>query len=141
MEPSEKIVKCMDFMLNVHNFSAKDLSELLNLPFASIEDIAEGDIQSLPDNPQELRLLSDRLLFLTFIPDKNPEQKFSELTFGVLNYETKESLASAAGVEPGDIDTCLDGKTNDMDFETKHKIAIAVASLNVFHKIFQKFEA
>ncbi len=136
MEELCDIPEQLKTLLEKYRFNVNTLSEYLAVPAEDIRQIAEGNLDVLPDDNMLRFEIFNKISFLYMIPYEGPDKKLSAFLMVLISHHglSKDTIARMAGVEKSDIDKMLSGRMEQMAGEKKYRVAAAVMCLRFFLK-------
>ena len=122
--------------ITVYGFNKNTLSQYLDLPLNSIDDLSNGNINFLPDDCTYRFKLFNKISFLYLSAIDDKDLKLTAFLQVLLSHHglSKKTVAAMAGVETKDIEKLLSSPPQKVSEEIKYKIAVTVMSLRFFLK-------
>ena len=126
-------LKCL---IEDYDFNIETLSKYLKLDNNQINLLANGNINSLP-NDNEYRInLFNKISFLYYSAIDEKDFKLDAFLKVLLSYHniSKKTISKMSGVDIKEIDKFLSLKKSKISVEDKYKLAITTMSLRFFLK-------
>lgn len=119
-------------LLEKYDFNINTLANYLDLSVREVNDIANGNVKSLLGK----HIIVDKIMFLYVITCENADLKTNAFLDILISYHhlSKMTIVKMANVKVNDIEKILNGFPNEVDAQTKYKIATTVMSLRFFLK-------
>lgn len=136
MDEKNNITEQLKELITTYSFNKNTLSKYLELPLDSIGDLANGNMDFLPDDPAYRFKLFNRIMFLYTSATEDKDLKLTAFLKVLLSYHglSKKTVAAMAGVETKDIENVLSDPPGKVSEESRYKIAVTVMSLRFFLK-------
>lgn len=130
------ISEMLKSLIDLYDFSKNTLSRYLKISVSQIESIMQGNVNCLPDNNSFRHQIITKISFLYFGAVEDKDLKLSAFLEVLISYHglSKGTIAKMADVKISDIDRLLSTPPEEVEIETKYKIAIAVMGLRFFLK-------
>lgn len=130
-------LKCL---IEDYNFNRETLSKYLELDNNQLNLLANGDINSLPDDNEYRLNLFNKINFLYFSAIDEKDFKLDAFLKVLLSYHniSKKTISKMSGVDIKEIDKFLSLKKSKISVEDKYKLAIITMSLRFFLKDIEK---
>lgn len=123
-------------LLEEYHFNVETLAKYLSLSVESIYKIAQGSMGELPADNEERTRITNKIMFLSTVPEDKPDVKVKAFLETLLSYHrlSKETIAKMAGIDISDMDLFLSDQGAEMDAAIKYKIAAVTMALRFFLK-------
>ena len=130
-------LKCL---IEDYDFNIETLSKYLKLDNNQINLLANGDINSLPNNNEYRLNLFNKISFLYYTAIDEKDFKLDAFLKILLSYHniSKKTISKMSGVDIKEIDKFLSSKKSKISVEDKYKLAITTMSLRFFLKDVEK---
>lgn len=136
MDEKNNVTEQLKELITIHGFNKNTLSQYLDLPLNSIDDLSNGNINFLPDDCTYRFKLFNKISFLYLSAIDDKDLKLTAFLQVLLSHHglSKKTVAAMAGVETKDIEKLLSSPPQKVSEEIKYKIAVTVMSLRFFLK-------
>ena len=136
MNEKDNVTEQLKELITVYGFNKNTLSQYLDLPLNSIDDLSNGNINFLPDDCTYRFKLFNKISFLYLSAIDDKDLKLTAFLQVLLSHHglSKKTVAAMAGVETKDIEKLLSSPPQKVSEEIKYKIAVTVMSLRFFLK-------
>ncbi len=136
MNEKDNVTEQLKELVTVYGFNKNTLSQYLDLPLNSIDDLSNGNIDFLPDDCTYRFKLFNKISFLYLSAIEDKDLKLTAFLQVLLSHHglSKKTVATMAGVETKDIEKLLSNPPQKVSEEIKYKIAVTVMSLRFFLK-------
>lgn len=136
MDEKNSVTEQLQELITVYGFSKDTLSKYLQLPVSHIENLAQGNMDFLPDEPTYRFTLFTKIMFLYSSAAEDKDLKLSAFLEVLISHHglSKKTIAKMADVETSDIEKILSCPPKKVSEETKYKVAVTVMSLRFFLK-------
>jgi len=136
MDEKNNITEQLKELVTVYGFNKNTLSQYLDLPLNSIDDLSNGNIDFLPDDCTYRFKLFNKISFLYLSATEDKDLKLTAFLQVLLSHHglSKKTVAAMAGVETKDVEKLLSNPPKKVSEEIKYKIAVTVMSLRFFLK-------
>ena len=136
MNEKDNVTEQLKELITVYGFNKNTLSQYLDLPLNSIDDLSNGNINFLPDDCTYRFKLFNKISFLYLSAIDDKDLKLTAFLQVLLSHHglSKKTVAAMAGVETKDIEKLLSSPPQKVYEEIKYKIAVTVMSLRFFLK-------
>ncbi len=136
MNEKDNVTEQLKELVTVYGFNKNTLSQYLDLPLNSIDDLSNGNIDFLPDDCTYRFKLFNKISFLYLSAIEDKDLKLTAFLQVLLSHHglSKKTVATMAGVETKDIEKLLSKSPQRVSEEIKYKIAVTVMSLLFFLK-------
>lgn len=136
MNEKDNVTEQLKELITVYGFNKNTLSQYLDLPLNSIDDLSNGNINFLPDDCTYRFKLFNKISFLYLSAIDDKDLKLTAFLQVLLSHHglSKKTVAAMAGVETKDIEKLLSNPPQKVSEEIKYKIAVTVMSLRFFLK-------
>lgn len=123
-------------LIEQYEFNKNTLSKYLEITVEQIEGIAQGKTEYLPDEFAIRQKIFSKVAILYFSPRQDEDLKLSGFLDVLISYHnlSKETIAKIAGVEVSEIAKMLSDPPQEVEYETKYKIATNIMALRFFLK-------
>ena len=134
MNEKDNVTEQLKELITVYGFNKNTLSQYLDLPLNSIDDLSNGNINFLPDDCTYRFKLFNKISFLYLSAIDDKDLKLTAFLQVLLSHHglSKKTVAAMAGVETKDIEKLLSSPPQKVSEEIKYKIAVTVMSLRFF---------
>ena len=115
-------------LIEEYRFNKNTLSKYLEITEETVDGVAKGNVECLPDDPAlRLKILS-KAGFLYFGAIEDKDRQLSSFLEVLVSYHgiSKLTIAKMAGVEEKDIDRLLANPPEKIEIEVKYKIDVTV---------------
>ena len=136
MNEKDNVTEQLKELVTVYGFNKNTLSQYLDLPLNSIDDLSNGNIDFLPDDCTYRFKLFNKISFLYLSAIEDKDLKLTAFLQVLLSHHglSKKTVATMAGVETKDIEKLLSNPPQKVSEEIKYKIAVTVMALRFFLK-------
>ena len=136
MIKTKNISEMLTSLIEEYRFNKNTLSKYLEITEETVDGVAKGNVECLPDDPAlRLKILS-KAGFLYFGAIEDKDRQLSSFLEVLVSYHgiSKLTIAKMAGVEEKDIDRLLANPPEKFEIEVKYKIAVTVMELRFWLK-------
>ena len=136
MIKTKNISEMLTSLIDFYNFNKNTLSKYLEITEEEIDRVSKGDVECLP-NEADLRLrILNKIGFLYFGAIEDKDMKLCGFLKVLISFHniSKMTIARMAGDEEKDIDKLLSNPPQEVEIETKYKVAVTVMGLRFFLK-------
>lgn len=136
MNEKDNVTEQLKELVTVYGFNKNTLSQYLDLPLNSIDDLLSGNLDFLPDDCTYRFKLFNKISFLYLSAIEDKDLKLTAFLQVLLSHHglSKKTVAAMAGVETKDIEKLLSNPPQKVSEEIKYKIAVTVMALRFFLK-------
>ncbi len=136
MDEEYNVLEQLKSLIASYNFNIDTLSKYLKLSVEQIKELAQGNIDVLPDENIYRFQVFNKIQFLYMSAMEDKDLKLNAFLKVLISQHSlsKKTIAKMAGVETNDIEMILSDSPKRMENETKYKIAVTVMSLRFFLK-------
>jgi hypothetical protein len=136
MNEKDNVTEQLKELITVYEFNKNALSQYLELSINDVENLAQGNIDFLPNEPTYRFRLFNKIAFLYASATEDKDLKLSAFLQVLISYHglSKKTIAKMADVETSDIERILSNSSQKMSEEAKYKIAVTVMALRFFLK-------
>jgi predicted XRE-type DNA-binding protein len=136
MNEKDNVTEQLKELITVYEFNKNALSQYLELSINDVENLAQGNIDFLPNETMYRFRLFNKIAFLYASATKDKDLKLSAFLEVLISYHglSQKTIAKMADVETSDIERILSNSSQKMSEEAKYKIAVTVMALRFFLK-------
>jgi predicted XRE-type DNA-binding protein len=136
MNEKDNVTEQLKELITVYEFNKNALSQYLELSINDVENLAQGNIDFLPNEPTYRFRLFNKIAFLYASATEDKDLKLSAFLQVLISYHglSQKTIAKMADVETSDIERILSNSSQKMSEEAKYKIAVTVMALRFFLK-------
>ncbi len=130
------ISEMLKSLIELYDFNKNTLSKYLGISVEQIDGIAQGNKDCLPKELAFHNQVLTKIGFLYFSPIQGEDLKLNGFLEVLIFHHnlSKKTIAKMAGVEVSDIEKILSNPPQEVEIETKYKIATTVMALRFFLK-------
>lgn len=136
MDEKDNVTEQLKELVTVYGFNKNTLSQYLDLPLNSIDDLSNGNIDFLPDDCTYRFKLFNKISFLYLSATEDKDLKLTAFLQVLISHHglSKDTIAKMAGVEKSDVEKLLCNPQKKVSDEVKYKVAVTVMALRFFLK-------
>lgn len=136
MDEKDNVTEQLKELIFVYGFNKNTLSRYLELPVDRVENLVQGDIGFLPDEPTYRFQIFNKIMFLYASATEDKDLKLRAFLQVLISEHklSKQTIAKMADVEIKDIEKFLSYPPQKIAAEVKYKIAVTVMALRFFLK-------
>jgi predicted XRE-type DNA-binding protein len=136
MNEKDNVTEQLKELITVYEFNKNALSQYLELSINDVENLAQGNIDFLPNETMYRFRLFNKIAFLYASATEDKDLKLSAFLEVLISYHglSQKTIAKMADVETSDIERILSNSSQKMSEEAKYKIAVTVMALRFFLK-------
>lgn len=136
MNEKDNVTEQLKELVTVYGFNKNTLSQYLDLPLNSIDDLSNGNIDFLPDDCTYRFKLFNKISFLYLSATEDKDLKLTAFLQVLISHHglSKDTIAKMAGVEKSDVEKLLCNPQKKVSDEVKYKVAVTVMALRFFLK-------
>jgi hypothetical protein len=136
MNEKDNVTEQLKELITVYEFNKNALSQYLELSINDVENLAQGNIEFLPNEPTYRFRLFNKISFLYASATEDKDLKLSAFLKVLISYHglSQKTIAKMADVETSDIKRILSNSSQKVSEEAKYKIAVTVMALRFFLK-------
>ena len=136
MDEKDNVTEQLKELISVYGFNKNTLSRYLEIPVGDVANLAQGNINFLPDEPTYRFQIFNKIMFLYESTTEDKDLKLSAFLQVLISCHglSSETIAKMAHVETRDVENILSYPPKKISEEVKYKIAVTVMTLRFFLK-------
>ncbi len=136
MNEKNNVTEQLKELITVYGFNKNTLSQYLELPITHVENLTQGNIDFLPNEPTYRFRLFNKIAFLYASATEDKDLKLIAFLQVLISHHglSKRTIAKMSDVETSDIEKILSNPPKKIPDNVKFKIAVTVMALRFFLK-------
>lgn len=136
MDEKDNVTEQLNELVTVYKFNKSTLAKYLALSINQVENLSQGNIDFLPEEPTYRYQLFTKIMFLYASATEDKDLKLTAFLEVLISHHglSKDTIAKMAGVEKSDVEKLLCNPQKKVSDEAKYKVAVTVMALRFFLK-------